>query len=178
MLTLALALGLAIQTPPDTTPATDTAVTTIADTIPKRRHAITYSDAYNTRLTIHRIGSYTMIPLFVGEYALGQDLMNGTSSGWVKPTHSGVASAIGVLFAVNTVTGAMNFWESRQDPAGRTRRIIHTALMVASDAGMTATAILGGNANSPDSRSTHRTVALTTFGIATVGTAMMWLWKD
>ena len=39
-----------------------------ADTPRVRRHAIAYSDAYNTRLTIHRIGSYTMLPLFAGEW--------------------------------------------------------------------------------------------------------------
>ena len=34
----------------------------------RRRHAIQYSDQYYTRLTIHRYGSYAMLPLFVAEY--------------------------------------------------------------------------------------------------------------
>ena len=78
-----------------------------------RRHAVAYSDFYNTRLKIHRIGSYTMLPLFASEWVLGDRLLNGTNPpGWMKPTHVGVASALGVLFTVNTVTGAWNLWDS------------------------------------------------------------------
>src|SRR5262249_21338242 len=76
------------------------------DTI-RRRHAIQYSDAYAVRLKIHRIGSYTMLPMFAAEYALGQNLLNDASPPtWIKPTHVGVALGIGALFTVNTVTGA------------------------------------------------------------------------
>src|ERR1044071_8021915 len=105
-----------------------------ADTI--RPRAIEYSDAYYTRLTIHRYGSYAMLPLFAAEYALGDKLINDPSPGsWIKSTHEVVALGIGALFTVNTVTGVWNLWESRNDPAGRTRRLVHTALMLASAAG-------------------------------------------
>lgn len=181
MLTLTLLLGLASAQVRDTLPATDTVPVERAapgDTIKKRRHAIQYSDAYATRLEIHRIGSYTMLPLFAGEYALGQNLLNGGSPSWVRPTHLGVALGIGALFTVNTVTGAMNLWESRHDPAGRTRRILHTTLMIASDAGFAAAGALGNDMHRQSDRTTHRNVALASIGVATIGTAMMWLWKD
>lgn len=151
-----------------------------ADTPRVRRHAVTYSDAYYTRLTVHRIGSYTMLPLFAGEWYLGDRLLNGTNPpGWMKPTHVGVASAIGVLFTVNTVTGGLNLWESRSDPAGRTRRFIHTGLMLASDAGFLWTAGIGGEAKHHfDAGRRHRNVALGSIGLSTIGTALMWFWKD
>jgi hypothetical protein len=153
---------------------------TPADTPRVRRHAIVYSDAYYTRLTVHRIGSYTMLPLFAGEWYLGDRLLNGTNPpGWMKPTHVGVASAIGVLFTVNTVTGGLNLWESRADPTGRTRRFIHTGLMLASDAGFLWTAGIAGEAKHHfDAGRRHRNVALGSIGLSTVGTALMWFWKD
>jgi hypothetical protein len=149
-----------------------------ADTVKKRPRPIEYSDAYNTRLTIHRVGSYTMLPLFAAEYALGQNLMNGNSPSWVKPSHTTVALGVGALFTVNTVTGAWNLWEGRKDPAGRTRRFVHSALMIASDAGFAITGALGGEAESPGNRRTHRNMAIGSMAVATVGTAMMWFWKD
>ena len=45
----------------------------------QRPRAVEYSDSYYTRLTVHRITSYAMIPLFVAEYSLGQNLMNDAS---------------------------------------------------------------------------------------------------
>ncbi len=152
-----------------------------ADTPHVRRHAITYSDAYGTRLTIHRIGSYTMLPLFAGEYYLGDQLLNGTNPpSWMKPTHVGVAGALGVLFTVNTVTGAWNLWDSRDDPAGRTRRYVHTGLMPTSDAGFTAATArdLLMQAQIHDAGNRHRNVALGSIGLSTVGTALMWFWKS
>jgi hypothetical protein len=146
-----------------------------------RHRAVEYSDAYTKRLTVHRIGSYAMLPLLAAEYALGDRLLDGGSApaGWVKPTHVGVAVGLGALFATNTITGAWNLWDSRHDPAGRTRRLLHTALLLAADAGFAYTGTLGDDAtHSLDGRRRHRNAALTSIGIATVGTAMMWLWKD
>ena len=121
-----------------------------ADTIPRRRHAIEYSDWYEKRLTIHRIGSYTMLPLFGAEYVLGNQLMHGDES--YKSAHVVVATGIGALFTVNTVTGAWNWWDSRSDPAGRTRRTLHVLTMLASDAGLSC-----GPAPSPATRSIRTT---------------------
>ncbi len=157
-------------------------VSTASDTPSTRRRvrAIQYSDAYNTRLTIHRLGSYAMLPLFAGEYYLGDRLLNGTNPpGWVKNTHVGVAGALGVLFTVNTVTGAWNLWDSRQDPAGRTRRYVHAGLMAAADAGFLWAGAIGGDAShGSDGGRHHRNVAVGSIAISTVGTALMWFWKD
>ena len=185
MLSHALLFALAVGGSADTVPVADTAtipmypiVAAPIDTVRKRPKPIEYSDAYNTRLTIHRIGSYTMLPLFGAEYALGQNLMNGNSPSWVKPTHAAVALGIGALFTVNTVTGAWNLWEGRKDPAGRTRRFVHSALMIASDAGFAITGAVAGDDNGPSDRRLHRNWALGSIAVATVGTAMMWFWKD
>ena len=149
-----------------------------ADTV-QRRHAVTYSEWYNRRLTIHRIGSYTMLPLFGAEYVLGSQLLQGNASGAVKPAHVAVATGIGALFTVNTVTGVWNLWDSRADPAGRTRRTIHAITMLASDAGFVWTGAIAGDAKRSNANARrHRNVALGSIGVATIGTAMMWLWKD
>jgi hypothetical protein len=149
-----------------------------------RRHAVSYSDQYYTRLTIHRYGSYTMLPLFAAEYALGQNLINDASpSSWIKPTHTGVALGIGALFAVNTVTGAWNLWESRDDPSNRALRVTHTVLMLASDAGFAITGALTPKKHSFDfneiqsSRNRHRNWAIGSMAVSTAGTALMWFWK-
>lgn len=153
----------------------------------RRPRAVEYSDAYYTRLTIHRWGSYAMLPLFAAEYSLGQNLMNDASpAGWMKPTHTLVAGGIGVLFGVNTITGAWNWWEARDDPAGRTRRTVHSALMLASDAGFALAAALapgehhefGNYADYQHRVRLHRNVAIGSFALSTVGAAMMWFWKQ
>jgi hypothetical protein len=174
-------LGAKAQQPSDTSAHILYAAPVVAADTPRvRRRAVVYSDAYNTRLTIHRIGSYTMLPLFAGEWVLGDRLLNGTNPpSWVKPTHVGVAGALGVLFTVNTVTGAWNLWDSREDPAGRTRRYVHAGLMLASDGGFLWTAAIAGDAkHSHDAGRRHRNVALGSIGLSTIGTALMWFWKD
>jgi hypothetical protein len=151
----------------------------------ERPRAIEYSDAYYTRLTIHRIGSYTMVPLFIAEYSLGENLINdATPAGWIKPAHVAVASGIGVHFGVNTITGLCKLWEARQDPEGRTRRTVHSVLMLASDAGILAAATLAperdhftDDASFRRRVNQHRGVAIGSFALSTVGGAMMWFWK-
>lgn len=150
-----------------------------ADTQPRRRHAVEYSDWYARRLEIHRIGSYTMLPLFGAEYVLGNQLIHGNSGSGIKPAHVAVATGIGALFTVNTVTGVWNWWDSRSDPAGRTRRTLHALTMLAADAGFVWTGAIADGAKRSDSNARqHRNVALGSIGVATIGTAMMWLWKN
>jgi hypothetical protein len=168
----------------DTTSIVSVEVAAPLDTPVVRRRAIQYSDAYYTRLTIHRYGSYLMLPLFAGEYALGQNLINDANPpGWIKPTHLGVALGIGGLFTVNTVTGAMNLWESRDDPSNRGLRITHTVLMLASDAGFAITGALTPQNHSFDfaeiqaSRNRHRNWAIGSMALSTAGTALMWFVK-
>src|SRR6185437_70122 len=103
-----------------------------SDTGKRRPRAIEYSDWYARRLEIHRIGSYTMLPLFAAEYTLGNQLLHGADPhSATGHAHALVAGGIGVLFVVNTGTGLWNLWDSRQDPAGRTRRLLHSSLMLA-----------------------------------------------
>jgi len=162
-----------------------------------RVHAVEYSDAYAVRLKIHQIGSYVMLPLMGTEYWLGEKLINGTASHGERSTHVAVATGIGVVFGVNTITGVWNLYDSRKDPAGRTRRIIHSAMMLAADAGFVLAAATAGDEGGEggfggddqlnaqissggeggDDANTHKTIALTSFGISAIGTVMMWLWK-
>jgi hypothetical protein len=97
-----------------------------------------------------------------------------------------VAGGIGVLFTVNTVTGVWNLWDSRQDPAGRTRRIVHSALMLASDGGFLATAALAPGRNRrfdsfsdyQNRQRVHRNVAIGSIAVSAIGGGMMWFWKE
>lgn len=149
-----------------------------ADTTRPRRKAVEYSDWYAKRLAIHRVASYTMLPLFGIEYALGQKLLDNSTPS-TRNQHSLAAGAVATLFGVNTITGVWNWWDARNDPNGRTRRTVHTLLMLAADAGFAATGALASSAsNSHDKALTHRNVALGSMGIATLGTALMWFWKD
>ena len=152
----------------------------VGDTLHRRPRAIEYSDAYYTRLKIHRIGSYTMLPLFATEYVLGQRLLNGTyPPRWVRPAHGVVAGGLGVLFTVNTVTGAWNLWDARHDDNDRTRRFLHTGLMLASDAGFAWAGAIGGSSNSSLAAAhRHRDVAIGSMALSTAGTALMWFWRD
>jgi hypothetical protein len=147
----------------------------------RRPRAIAYSEWYGRRLTIHRLASYTMLPLFAGEYWLGNKLMNDLElASWVRPAHGTVASTLGVLFTLNTVTGVWNLWDARHDPSDRTRRTIHAVAMLAADAGMVWTASLAGENEGGqlqvDARP-HRNAALASIGVGTLGTLMMWVWK-
>ena len=155
----------------------------VAPDTTRRPMAVEYSDAYYTRLTIHRWGSYLELPLFAGEWVLGQKLIStGTQPSWVRPAHGTVAGALGVLFAVNTITGGWNLWDARHDSEGRTKRIAHSVLMLAADGGF---ALAGATAPERDEGSdwqgnanTHRAIALTSIGLATAGTVMMWISRD
>jgi hypothetical protein len=149
-----------------------------ADTVPRRRRAVEYSDEYYSRLQLHRWGSWLEFPVFGTEYWLGQKLMSRdeTPAGWVKPTHVVVAGTLGGLFALNTITGVWNLYESRNDTDQRALVWTHSALMLASDAGFVITAMLAGDAeDSFQSRDRHRNAALVSMGIGGVGTLIMWL---
>ena len=148
------------------------------DTVPRRRRAIEYSDWYYRRLRLHRWGSYVELPLFAAEYWLGNKLMSHTETpgSWVKPTHVSVATALGGLFAVNTITGVWNLYDSRHDTDERTLVWSHSALMLAADAGFAVTGLIAGDADRTGSgANNHRTAALTSIGLATAGTLLMWV---
>jgi hypothetical protein len=149
-----------------------------ADSTPHRRRpkAIEYSDAYATRLAIHKIASWATVPLFVGQYFTGETLMaQGTSSpAWVKQTHPILATGVLALFATNTVTGVWNLWEGREDPKGRAWRMAHSILMLASDGGFAYVGALSHSVKqSAAARNQHRAWALSSAGLSLVSYVMM-----
>ena len=117
-----------------------------------------------------------MLPLFAAQYYTGAKLYSEGSSApaWVRSSHGPLATGVAVLFGVNTITGVWNLYEARNDPAGRTKRTIHSILMLAADGGFAATGILANAAeSSSSSRSLHRTVALSSMGVAALGWLIM-----
>jgi hypothetical protein len=146
------------------------------DTIPRRKRAVEYSDWYYRRLQVHRWGSWLELPVFATEYWLGQKLVSDRAVGdWVKPTHVAVAGVLGGLFTINTVTGLWNLYESRQDTDQRALVWTHSALMLAADAGFAITPLLAEDAREQEGGGNHRTMAVTSMGLATVGTLLMWV---
>lgn len=147
------------------------------DTIPRRRaRAIEYSDWFYRRATIHKVASWTTLPLFAAEVVTGSELYrNGPEAAdWAKDSHGVIAGSLGGLFAVNTVTGLWNLWDARHDPNGRKWRTTHALLMLAADAGFAYTGSLAERAeNSADVRSQHRTAAFASSGVALVSYLMM-----
>jgi len=146
------------------------------DTTKPRRKSFELSEAYATRLRIHKVASYATLPLFVAEYAAGDQLIRKGSQapGWARSSHGALASGVAVLFGVNTITGSLNWWETRGQPGGRTWRTVHSALMLLSDAGFAATGALADQAEgSGDKRRLHRQVAVTSMAVAMASYVMM-----
>jgi hypothetical protein len=148
---------------------------------PVHAAAVEHSDAYERRKRIHKIASFATLPLFATELVLGQNLYNNPSTGAVRSAHILVGTGLIGLFGVNTVTGAWNmFGEDRRDPSGRTLRLVHGLLMLASDAGFAATSMTGPNSNSQrqaltyESRAAlHRNLAVASISVGTVGYLVM-----
>lgn len=134
-----------------------------------RPRAVQMGKGYELRLKVHRLASWATVPLFVAQYVVGQKLYDGDSAGeGAEDAHGMLATGTTVLFGVNTATGLWNLWDMRRKPEGRTRRIIHTVLMLGADAGFVATGMMapdddegGGN------RSGHRNVAIASMSVAT-----------
>lgn len=154
----------------------------------QRPKAIEYSDLYYTRAAIHHYASYATIPLFVAEFAIGQSLYNQTAPTATVPAseslrswHSLVAGGVVALFAVNTITGTWNLWDSRKAKEGRTRRYVHSALMFLADVGFVATGALAPSEDDiegqgdPNARSKHRAVAVSSMVTALAGYLMMFI---
>jgi hypothetical protein len=145
-----------------------------------RARAFEYSDGYRLRAKVHKYASVAMLPLFVAQVVVGQKLYNGNGSDSLRGAHSALAAGTGVLFGVNTITGAWNLYEGRKDPSRRTKRVLHGVLMLVADAGFAATGALApehereaGVERGGVSRSTHRTIALSAMGVATVSLLIM-----
>ncbi|MCX6537655.1 MAG: hypothetical protein NT151_01775 [Acidobacteria bacterium] len=146
----------------------------------RRAIAVEYSDAYKIRNKIHKIASYTTIPLFVAEYWVGAYMyaypVNITSS--LQSVHRTLGMSIGSLFAVNTVTGVWNLWDGRKDPNHRGRRMLHGITMLAADAGFAVSGAMrpslrGGVDNYYHQRMVHRAIATTSMVVSGISYLMM-----
>ncbi len=149
-----------------------------ADTVPRaRRKAIVYSDGYATRLRIHKVLSWGMIPLFAASYFSGDQLLQkGTDApSWARNMHAPAATGTAILFGANTVTGGWNLWEGRKDPNGRTRRFLHSALFTAASGGFAyaGTKLADDAQEDSNARRQHRNLALGSMGVSTVSWLIM-----
>jgi len=138
-----------------------------------------YSRAYDVRAKIHKYASFTTLPLVGGEFVIGQSLFDSPSGG-KKSAHIALGTAIGGLFAVNSVTGVWNLVEARKDPNRGHLPLIHSLLALGADAGFLATAAItpsgddhDGGSLSAANKGTHRTMAFTSMGLATASYLVM-----
>lgn len=147
----------------------------------RRSKAIEYSGFYHARLTLHRWLSFTMIPLFIGSYVTGDQLLKNSTDAprWARQWHAPFATGTALVFGVNTITGLWNLWDSRKDPSGRARRYVHSLLFMAADAGFTwaGTKLANDAENSQAIRLKHRNVALASMGVSVTGWSLMLFFK-
>jgi hypothetical protein len=129
---------------------------------------------YGRRLTLHRYAAWTAVAAFPVEIYTGWRLRSaGADPEWVRDTHRATVWVLGSTFAVNTVTGVWNWWDSRKEPQGRGWRTAHTLVMVAADAAMFATARAGQARARGEGGEWHRELAFTTAGLTAIGHLMM-----
>ncbi len=146
-----------------------------------RTRAVEYSGFYQARLRVHRILSYTMIPLFIGSYVTGDQILKHRNDPpeWATKLHRPFAIATGTVFAVNTITGVWNLWDSRKNPVGQTKRTVHSLLFLAASAGFTyaGTSLAHDAKNHEDWYHFHRTVAVASMGVSVLSWGMMLFFK-
>ncbi len=147
----------------------------------RRTKAVEYSGFYHARLTLHRWLSFAMIPLFVGSYITGDQVLKYSTDApqWAINWHRPLATATAVVFTANTITGIWNLWDSRKDPAGRAKRYIHSLLFLVADAGFAYSGItLARDARtSQQKRIQHRNIALASMGVSITSWGMMLFFK-
>jgi len=165
---LGFAAQLAIAVPVDTPPPVHTR---------PRPRAIEVSDWYNRRLTIHRWLAYSTIPVFAGQWTAGQQIWEKgpDAPAWARTGHRIGATTLAGIFAVNTVTGVWNLWDSRHTTQNRGLRYMHALSMITADAGFTwAGAVLSEKAETDfNARKLHRTVALSCIGLTVTSGVLM-----
>lgn len=147
------------------------------DTVKRRaRKAVTYSDGYTRRVTIHRALGWAMLPLFAASYVSGDQLLSKGNEApeWAETIHPYAAGGTALLFGANAVTGTWNLWEGRKDPNGRTRRIVHSVLFLAASGGFAYAGSLADAAEeNGEKRRLHRNVALGSMGVSTASWLLM-----
>ncbi len=148
----------------------------------RRALAYEYSDAYLTRLKVHKSASYATLPIFVAQTVVGQKLYNGDTSSGMRSAHTALVGATAVLFGVNSVTGVWNMGEGLKDPNHKTKRMVHGISMLLADAGFVASGMMAPHRHHSEagfetitgsSPSTHRAVAFASMGLATASYLMM-----
>lgn len=143
--------------------------------------AIEYGGLYHARLKLHRWLGFAILPLFVGSYVTGDQVLKHSNNApdWAIKWHRPLATATATVFTVNTITGLWNLWDSRRDPASRTKRYVHSLLLLAADAGFTYSGIVLAKEakNSESKRRQHRNIALISMGVSVTGGGMMLLFK-
>ncbi len=136
-----------------------------------RQRAFAYSDAYGTRLTLHRRLSWAMLPLFAVSYFSGDQILRKSSDApsWARSLHRPAATGSALLFGANSITGYWNLWEGRHDPNHRKRKILHSVLFTAASAGFVyaGTQLAEDAEQSQSKRRQHRNVALGSIGVST-----------
>lgn len=155
-----------------------TRLTALMNDTTRRRKipAIEYSDGYHDRLKVHKILSFAMIPLFVGSAVTGFQLRNKRDAApqWARDLHGPFAGGTAVLFGMNSLTGIWNLWEGRKDPAGRTRRLIHSAMFLAAGAGFVYVTAVGDNIHTVGKPNHwHRDIALGSMTLSLVSWSIM-----
>jgi hypothetical protein len=177
--TSTVATGTAVDVPGADTPDAVAVDPAGAQAPPMHPAAIQLSHAYEVRAKIHKYASVATLPLFGTQLALGESLYSSSTHG-KRMAHAVVGTAIGGLFIANSVTGVWNLVESRKDPNGRTRRLVHGLLMLGADVGFLATSMTapdhesgGGLATFTANRGTHRTLGITSIGVGTAGYLIM-----
>lgn len=147
---------------------------------PKVR-AVEYSGFYNARLKLHRALSFTMIPLFIGSYVTGDQILRHRNNPpkWATDLHKPFAIATGSVFAVNTITGLWNLYDSRHNDVGKVKRTVHSLLFIAATAGFTyaGTSLAKDAKAGEDPSHFHRTVALASMGVSVLSWGMMVFFK-
>lgn len=173
---LAVPAGSPAASPMGSTAPPIAAVSPMVSDTPAQPPLIDYSDAYYTRLQIHKWASWAMLPLFAAQYISGQKLVQQgiDAPDWARAIHRPAAVGVAALFGVNTVTGVWNLWEGRKDPYGRKWRTAHGLLMLTADAGFVATGLLANGARDNGARrNAHKRVAMVSMGVAVTSWLMM-----
>ena len=151
------------------------------DTPHTRPRAISMSDWYGRRLTIHRYVAYGTIPVFAAQWIAGNQLLQESRGApeWAKFTHRTGATLLAGMFTVNTVTGVWNWWDSRAVSQHRALRTVHAFTLLACDAAFTYTgAKLSNDAETSGSaRRLHHNVALISMGVTVASGAAMQIWN-
>lgn len=133
---------------------------------------VDYTARFYERLDLHQLGTRALLPLFALQYVAGSQLADrgNDAPGWAKVGHRVGATGVAALFIKNVYTGLPILAEAARDPQDKGRRFTHVTLMLAASAGFLATGILADYAEgSPDDRQLHKTLALTSMSLATVG---------